>query len=106
LAATLRKSAKNMDHKIYNWITTPLIFGVWFYIAISGIKAYLRLGKMKGISPFMFKRDLEAIKDPETIEALKKWKLKARKLFLLWLITVIFFFVLSMTIDRTIGFKD
>ncbi len=95
-----------MDHKLFTWITTPMILGLWLYMAVSGIKAYLQLRKMKGISPLMFKRDLEEITDPETLEALKKWKYKRMKLSLLWFITCIVFLILSIIIDRTIGFRE
>jgi hypothetical protein len=59
--------------------------------------------KINGLTLFMTRSEL---RDPKRIEAVKEWKNSTRKLFLLWIITAITFFVLSMIIDRTIGFKD
>jgi hypothetical protein len=95
-----------MDRNLYHSITTPLIFGIWLYLAVSGARAYARVMKSKGISPFMTRKDLREIKDPEIIEALNKWKSKSRQLFLIWVITSFSFLILSMIIDKTIGFTE
>jgi peptidoglycan/LPS O-acetylase OafA/YrhL len=61
---------------------------------------------MNGISRFMTSREFREIKDPETKDALMYWKRRFRRLFLLWVVTAVFFFILSILIDRTIGFRD
>jgi peptidoglycan/LPS O-acetylase OafA/YrhL len=95
-----------MNHKIYNWITSLIIFGVWIYFAINVVKAFFQISKMNGISRFMTSREFREIKDPETKDALMYWKRRFRRLFLLWVVTAVFFFILSILIDRTIGFRD
>ena len=92
-----------MDHNLYNWITCPIIAGIWLYIAISAIKTFISLTRTNGLSPFMGKRDL---KDPVVAEGVRIWNSKIKRLFLLWIITVVGFMILSAVIGNTIGFKN
>jgi len=92
-----------MDKELYDWITGPLIFGIWLYLAISGIKVFLR-GRKAGLSPFMTKSEI--MQDPRLAEEAQKWQRTTRKLFLIWIATAIFFFLLSIVVRNTIGFKE
>jgi hypothetical protein len=92
-----------MDHNLYNWVICPIIAGVWLYMAISAIRTFLGLTKTHGLSSFMGRRDL---KDPVVAEGVRAWKSKIKRLFLLWIITVVGFMILSAVIGNTIGFKN
>lgn len=95
-----------MDHEVYSWITTPIIFGIWLYITISAIRAYSQLMKVKGLSIFMTKKEIKSISDPAVLEAIGKCKRKTRKLSLIWGVIVFIFFILSVIVNKTIGFKN
>jgi hypothetical protein len=89
-----------MDYNIYLWITTPIIFGVWLYMAFAAIRKYNSIRKMPGMSPFMTTRDIKGIADPKTVDAIKQWKKLTRRLFLTWVLTCFGFLILTMIISR------
>lgn len=78
-----------MNQKLYNSIITPIILGIWLFVMISVFRAYARL-RNSDLSP----------------EAVGQWKRKARKLSLIGVVTIVFFFILSMILRMTNGFND
>jgi len=62
--------------------------------------------KIPRISPFMSKRDIAEIKDPESLAAIERWKKVAVILFSVWVVSVILFMIITLTISNTIGFQE
>lgn len=95
-----------MDHKLYTSIGSIIIFSIWLFVAITAIKEYIRVIKTPGLSPFMTKKDITEIKDYALLEAIYRWKRVVRRLFALWIASVIVYMLVSIIIDRTIAFKN
>lgn len=95
-----------MSYKLYTTILGVVVFFVWISIAFFAVREYLRVLKKPGMSLFMSRQDIAAIKNPQTREAIKKWKRLIRKLFLIWIITAILTITISIIISRTIGFTE
>lgn len=95
-----------MNHTLYKYISSAVVFAIWLWLAIRGIKEYIRLMKAQGIKPFMSRRELSDVPGTETAQSIQRWRQQARRLFLIWVITAISFIIISMLIDKTIGFKE
>ena len=95
-----------MNHTIYNYVTSLIAFAIWLYMALRAIKEYVRVMKAQGIRSFMARRQLNEITNKQTLEAIQRWKTVSRNLFLIWVATAFLLVLISMIIDRTIGFKE
>ena len=95
-----------MDQKLYTSIGSIIVFSIWLFIVFSGIKEYQQLRKTPGVRVFMTKKEIAQNKDPDFKTAIKRWKHKTRNLFILWLISGVMFILISIIIDRTIGFRN
>lgn len=94
-----------MNLNLFQTISSAIIFAIWLYIVITAIREYLRLMKVKGLSPFITKKEVAQITDIETLEAIKKWKKISIRLMLIWFASVALFMAIAITISRTKG-KD
>ena len=95
-----------MNHTLYNYISSIVIFSIWLYLAIRGIKEYFRLMKSQGSKYFITRSETHRDSDLEKMDPTKRWKRATRRLFLIWVITAIVFLIISMIIGNTIGFKE
>ncbi len=95
-----------MNHTLYNYISSMVVFGIAACLAIRALKEYITVMKTPGIRFFMSRRELKQATDPAVVNAVQRWNRIARRLFIIWIITCILGVLVPAIIDNTIGFKD
>lgn len=95
-----------MDHKLFKYLGSIIIFTIWLFVAITAIKEYIRLIKTQGLRVFITKKEIDEIKDPNLTAAISTWRRIIKRLFLFWVTSGFIYILISIIIDHTIGFRN
>ena len=105
-----------MSHQLFNIISSVLVFGVWIYLGVTGFTKLFRLFKKLGFDLTLRKygfnpnelisyyRRIATTSDPYLRAELDNWKRTTRRLMLIWIITILFFALVYIIVDNTVGF--